>query len=563
MHICKFIRTFVQNFTNMKHSYIKALKITGIVVGSLILLHGAISLVVNYLLHERIEQRLVEQVQVLYGKTIRYGKINISPLSRTVSIDDLYFNSTASDSLLADSLGFEVAVDRVRVLKVDFIDLLIHKDVVIRSIVIQHPQMSLNLSEKLFQAPPSSISASEEMISYVARLNVDNVRIEDAAVYWRMLDSHLRFEVDDIDLAVDNLDFDFATQTASYNDSTYFVSLSGIRVLTPDSLTYLSVGQLESKDAGPIVIKNFHEHTTVGYRELANRSHLPETWTAIDVPQVETSPINIIAQILSQKVTIDTLKANVKSLKVFEDLRYPNIDPYPMPQQVLMAVEVPLKVRYINASVDTLHYTLATTDIHDGSLDIVNIKARIKNFGNRNRDEFRVLGSASFIGGGRADLQVTMKMSKACDWSIKLSGKGLKGSAFNGFLRPLFGLGVNLDIDEVKAEYTGDKDKAAGDFKMLYHGLEILTYPGESAYDIINKNAKAIATLGNSLIPKSNPTLLPGSKGNLPSERPREYNVKAERDPMKKVPVYMLSPVFDGLKKTMLPGLYIQKKRKK
>ncbi|MCQ2325321.1 MAG: AsmA family protein, partial [Paludibacteraceae bacterium] len=451
----------------MKPTHIKALKITAIVFGSLVLVHGAISLAVNHVLHERIEQRLVEQVQVLDGKTIRYGKINMSPISRAVSIEDLYFNSTGGDSLMADSLGFEVAVDRVRVLKVDFWDLLFHKDIIIRSVVIQHPQMSLHLSEELFHPQSTSISAGEEMLSFVARLNVDNVRIENAAVHWRMLDSHLHLDVDDIDLAVDNLDFDFATQTASYNDSTYAVSLSGIRILTPDSLTFLSVEKLESKNAGPIVIKNFHEHCTVGYRELANRSHLPETWTAIDVPLVETSPINIIAQILSQKVTVDTLKAKVSDMKVFEDLRYPNVDPYLMPQQILMAVEVPLKVKYIDASIDSLHYTMAATDFHDGTLEIVNIKARIKDFGNRNRDEFRVAGSASFPGGGRANLQLTMKMNKACDWSIKLSGKGLKGSAFNGFLRPLFGLGVNLDIDEVKADYKGNKDNAAGDFKML------------------------------------------------------------------------------------------------
>lgn len=546
----------------MKPTHIKALKITAIVFGSLVLVHGAISLAVNHVLHTHIEQRLVEQVQVLDGKTIRYGKINMSPISRAISIENLYFNSTAGDSLIADSLGFEVAVDRVRVLKVDFWDLLFRKDIIIRSVVIQHPQMSLHLSEELFHPQSTSISAGEEMLSFVARLNVDNVRIENAAVHWRMLDSHLHLDVDDIDLAVDNLDFDFATQTASYNDSTYAVSLSGIRILTPDSLTFLSVEKLESKNAGPIVIKNFHEHCTVGYRELANRSHLPETWTAIDVPLVETSPINIIAQILSQKVTVDTLKAIVSDMEVFEDLRYPNVDPYLMPQQILMAVEVPLKVKYIDASIDSLHYTMAATDFHDGTLEIVNIKARIKDFGNRNRDEFRVAGSASFPGGGRANLQLTMKMNKACDWSIKLSGKGLKGSAFNGFLRPLFGLGVNLDIDEIKADYKGNKSTAAGDFKMLYHGLEILTFPGESAYDIINRNAKAIKDLGNAFLPKSNPTLLKGSDGSLPSERPREYNVKAERDPMKKVPVYLLSPIFDGLKKTMLPGLYIQKHQK-
>ena len=547
----------------MKPAYIKALKISCIVIASLFLIHGAATLLVNRILHDRIEQHLMDQVHLLYGQTIRYGRINTHPLAGTVTVTDLYFNNTSAELLMSDSVGFEIEVEKIRVSKVNVWEILFNKDIVIREITITRPSMRLNLEEEVLKQEPTSITASEEMLSFVARLNVDKVHIEDAAVSWRMVDSHLALDVEDIDLVVDNLDFDFITQTASYNDSTYAVSLSGVHILTPDSLTYITVGSLETKNAGPIYIKDFKERNTVGYRELANRSHLPETWTAIDVPSVETSPINIIAQILSQKVSVDTLKANVSNMEVFEDLRYPNVDPYLMPQQILMAVEVPLKVKYIDASIDSLHYTLATTDFHDGSLDIVNIKARIKDFGNRNRDEFRVLGSASFVGGGKANLQLTMKMNKACDWSVKLSGKGLKGKAFNGFMRPLFGLSVNLDIDEVKAEYKGNKDNAAGDFKMLYHDLQIQTYKGESAYDIINKNAKAIEDLGNAFLPKSNPTLLPGSKGNLPSERPREYNVAATRDPMQKVPIYMMMPVVDGLKKTMLPGLYIQKKRKK
>ena len=547
----------------MKPAYIKALKISCILIASVFIIHGVATLLVNRILHDRIEQRLVEQVHLLYGQTIRYGRINTNPLAGTVTVTDLYFNNTSAELLMSDSVGFEIEVEKIKVSKVNVWEILFNKDIVIREITITRPSMRLNLEEEVLKQEPTSITASEEMLSFVARLNVDKLHIEDAAVSWRMVDSYLALDVEDIDLVVDNLDFDFVTQTATYSDSTYVLSLSGIHVLTPDSLTYITVGSLESKNAGPIYIKDFKERNTVGYRELANRSHLPEVWTAIDVPSVETSPINIIAQILSQQVWIDTLRVRAKTLEVFEDMRYPNVDPYPMPQEVLMSVEVPLHVKYLRASVDKLCYTMASTDIHDGTLEMVHIKANVKDFGNRKRDQFSVKGSAEFVGGGKGDLQLTMKMNKACDWSIKLNAKGIQGSAFNGFLRPIFGLSADLTIDEVVADYKGNKDKAAGDFKMLYHDLQIHTYKGESAYDIINKNAKAIEDLGNAFLPKSNPTLLPGSKGNLPSERPREYDVAATRDPMKKVPVYLLSPIFDGLKKTMLPGLYIQKKRKK
>ncbi len=547
----------------MKPKVFKALKISAIVIASLFLLHVVASVMVNRLLHHRIEQQLVEKVQVLNGKTIRYGSIRTGIISRTVTISDLYFNSTTGDSLITDTLGFEVSVDKVQVLKVDYWALLWDQDIAIRSVTINHPQMRILLNEQSLQAQPNTVNTGEQMIAYVARLNVDELRIVDAAIRWRMTDSHLMMDVDDIDLAVDNLNFDFTTQHASYNDSTYVLSIHGVRVLTPDSLNYMEVGSLEAKNAGAIYIKDFTQRCTVGYRDLADRSHLPETWAAVYVKQVQTTPINIIQQVLEQNVNVDTLHVWVQSLRVFEDLRYPNKEPYPMPQEVLMSLDVPFHVKYVRASVDTMYYTMANTDIHDGSLALVHIKANVKNFGNRNRDLFRVKGSAEFIGGGKADIQISMKMDRACSWQVKLNGRGMQGSAFDGFLRPLFGLTADLTIDEVAADYKGDRNTASGDFKLLYHGLEVHAYPGESAYDIINKNAKAIEAFGNAFLPKSNPTLLPGSKGNLPSERPREYEVKAKRDPMVKVPVYMMMPVIDGLKKTMLPGLYVQKKKDK
>ena len=109
---------------------------------------------------------------------------------------------------------------------------------------------------------------------------------------------------------------------------------------------------------------------------------------------------------------------------------------------------------------------------------------------------------------------------------------------------------MNSVMPAIDAHYKGDKIQANGTFRMLYHGLQVQVSQEENIpYKAITRNAKTIQQLGNTLIPKSNPTAV--------DIRPRAYRVTWKNDEWKPFPLFLFGPCIDGVKKTFLPGLYV------
>ena len=160
------------------------------------------------------------------------------------------------------------------------------------------------------------------------------------------------------------------------------------------------------------------------------------------------------------------------------------------------------------------------------------------------------------LAGGLADAEMTMTMNKDADFMMRLHAEGVNGAVLNTLIRPLVGITFACDIDTLDTRYTGNSLKAEGSFRLLYHGLHVEVHKEDDIpYKIITEHAKTFTALGNTLIPKSNPTAV--------DVHPRAYSVEWKRDEWKPVPLYLFGPCIDGAKKTMLPGLYVHKQIKK
>ena len=70
-------------------------------------------------------------------------------------------------------------------------------------------------------------------------------------------------------------------------------------------------------------------------------------------------------------------------------------------------------------------------------------------------------------------------------------------------------------------------------------------------YKVVTKNADFITSAAKNLIPRSNPTEV--------DIRPRAYMVEWKRDSWQPFSLYLFGPCIDGVKMTMLPGLYVHK----
>jgi hypothetical protein len=182
------------------------------------------------------------------------------------------------------------------------------------------------------------------------------------------------------------------------------------------------------------------------------------------------------------------------------------------------------------------------------------IQTTVSNITNKRGATMRVSGSCP-VEQGKATANMTMTMNKNCDFTIQMHAANVDAAFMNPLIRPLVGITFQMQLDTLDTQYAGNKEKASGTFRLLYHGLEVKVHKEDDIpYKIVTKNADTFTNLANSLIPKSNPTPV--------DIRPRAYQVEWKRDEWNPVPLYLFGPCIDGAKKTMLPGLYVHKQVK-
>jgi hypothetical protein len=145
-----------------------------------------------------------------------------------------------------------------------------------------------------------------------------------------------------------------------------------------------------------------------------------------------------------------------------------------------------------------------------------------------------------------------MHFDKDATFEIVLDARNVETSDLDGFIRPLVGITSQCHIDRLNTEYRGDKKIAVGEFCMQYTGLELLVHKEDDIpFAVVTKYAKTITQLANTLIPERNPTSV--------DPAPRRYVVDWKRDEWAIYPLYLFGPCIDGIKMTMLPGLYVHK----
>ena len=161
-----------------------------------------------------------------------------------------------------------------------------------------------------------------------------------------------------------------------------------------------------------------------------------------------------------------------------------------------------------------------------------------------------------FIGeNGKMDASFIMHMDKNATFEVKMDVKDVNTDVLNSFVRPLVGITSQCHINQLDAHYKGDRNIAKGEFCMQYHGLEVLVHKTDKIpYEIVTRYADTFTELANTLVPKSNPTAV--------DPAPRRYAVEWKRDEWKPYPLFVFGPCIDGIKMTMLPGLYVHKQIK-
>ena len=320
-----------------------------------------------------------------------------------------------------------------------------------------------------------------------------------------------------------------------------------------------SVGSLTVGLDQPIRMKDITFGYTIEPLELAPRlGNRPCTWVSLSLDSLRVSPMDWQTLLKSEKpeILIDSVFVYAQEVNVLRDLRFKSDTVYPTPQDALLAIPVPLVIHGIRAVIPTVNVKIATTNINEGGIVLRHIRANIGNVTNRRNAQMRVIAQGHLGDKAPLSMRLTFKNDTARTFITKMKVDAVPMSLFNTFSYPLVGISVDGKVDSIRADYTGNTSVVKGSFMMAYHDLSAkVDKQADIPYTIISKNAGAINFAVDAFIPKANPKTV--------SNKPIAYQVEWTYNPHQLYPVNLLGPVFDGIKKTLLPGLYIHKRVKK
>ncbi len=252
-------------------------------------------------------------------------------------------------------------------------------------------------------------------------------------------------------------------------------------------------------------------------------------------------------------IQVDSISVTMDSMAVHLKKWHAPDHPYGMPQEGLAKLPMPLSIGRLVVDVDMFDFALTTQEVSYASIRSTNVHALSRHIENAPGSRITLNTEARLPRGGHAWIGFTMVQNKACDMLYDVLIVKAQGADLDNMLRPLVGVTMDCTIDTLATKLKGNSNVIDGDFLLRYHDLAVTVHKGESPYQIVNKNAGAINSFANSLLPKSNPSL-------LTPDNVRRYRVHANRDLMKPFVMMPIMAMVDGMKDTLLPGLFVHKK---
>ena len=521
----------------------KGVKILLIVFATLLVIGAAAFIYADVLASRWVKRHVDTALSELPFGEASCGEIQVRLFSGTAGVKDIAFSYPPS---------LEVHIDEIELGRFFYSALLAHK-LSVTNIRITRPIATIvydsNHPDRFF--PEIDDKGLDRAGDFLNSAELFWFRVDNACLSLRDVSNNMEITIDSIDLRLNDLSYSWQDSVFRYNDSVYSLTIDAFRFFDPKEPMLVEAHDIHTEDQSSLTTGSIHFKHAIDKRKLAARKHEPATWIDLKANHLKTSPINLFRKALAKDLSLDNVSVDIQSMDIFRDARIAPKKPFLMPQTVLLRQPVTLDVKHVDAKVHKLDIEFASTDVTKGEMHLKNIRACVEHANNHRGNTILVHGNCP-IDNGRAEADMHITLNRACDWNVKLHVTDVNTNYLNSFTRPLIGITCDCHVDELTADYVGNSVKADGTFRMLYHGLNVKVHKDDKIpYKIITKNADSFTTFGNTLIPKSNPTAV--------DIRPRAYQVEWQRDEWKPFPLFLFGPCIDGVKKTMLPGLYVHK----
>ena len=524
----------------------KSVKITLCVLFSVVALGIALFLSADIIASTLVRKEVSKAFENIPDADAEVGNIYLNLISGSALVKDISF-STHSLSIRIPSLA---------VWNVDYLALLKHRRLEILGISLDDPEVVIYMDEnnpEAFLPTLPKDTTLEKASVWLQSLRVRHIDIDRFSAKLHSTSSPLAVKADTLSLECHNLMYDFADSVFSYNDSVYSLSLAAAYIALPDGMMEMEVHDLNTADQGPLNLGYTRIWNCISHKKMVELLHEQVTWIDLELNSVTTSPFNPIRKALAQDCTLDEIQADVRCMHVIRDARLAPKVPFVTPQEFLRSVPLTFAVKKVTSVTHKLDVELYTTDINCGKLRLKGpLHATMTNVTNKPGAVWHNHAKAPFGAKGKVEATYDIHMNKKSSFELSIHGKDLDLENMNPFIRPLVGITCAIHVSDLEAAYSGDSTIAKGSFCMQYHGLDIKVHKEDNIpYKIVTKHADFFTSAANSLLPKSNPTSV--------DIHPRKYAVEWTRDVWSPYPLYLFGPCIDGIKKTMLPGLYVHK----
>lgn len=481
------------------------------------------------------------------GLPVTWSSLHIRVGQGTVRLDSLRMYMQTELNSGRDSAYILAEVPRIHIGHIHWGQLLRERHLHIDEIRLSRPRVAVRSVEEVLPTLLQAAHDSTRQAMPIERVSVDAIRLTDGSVRLTEAGGRQSVEADSLQAGVHGICFHFGNSSLHYCDSVYHLALSNLHYTTPDGLMRVTCKHMETADAGSMVLRSLRiANTDRKERHADNCGKQPATWVHGTIHEIRTSPVNIVRTLVNRRVDIGSLSVAGDSIYIYRDNHYKPRRPYPMPQEALLAIDVPVHVGRVGLSLRALTAEITEDSIHSGQFMLGRTDVTLSPLTNRAGQHVKTEVKSSLPEQGTIHLDMDLTLNKTCDFTLATLVEDCRMESFNRFLHSQVGIETGGYIRHLEMNCKGDNVKSEGEFCMQYDSLHIHVLKDETPIARLSKFAGIINTFAPAVLRTHNPR----SKG----EEAQRYTVSGVRDPWQLFPLYLIvSPLSDGILQTVLP----------
>ncbi len=515
----------------------------------------AINFTISSIIKQKISEVLLQNESDYYTATVE--DVSFKLLRRSITLTDVFIipNKKSIDSLKSKKSSKEnlenITLSSLKLNGIDLFDILFNKTIDINSIVFNdlliHKFENSQIQEKKKEKKPLNIDSI-----YLAKLNglaINNIvfnnfqyEVYDFAKnkttfksqplsfkssgivledlgnhYFKLNPAKEKFEINNIQLNFEDVQYDFSIDQISLNFKKCFVAINNIKF-----------------------------KPQIDRQKLANIYEYNDPIYDVNLKQLKIYNFQLPKLIKGEGLFIDSLQVANLILKIYKDDRKPfNENKRPgLPHTGLKRMKFPMYVQKVTVNnSDVLIEThmdksdvLMNIPISNLNANITNITS-IKTF----RDNpMKVTTDGLLMKTGVAHLDASFPLKDHQNTFYFNGSLGhSKMKIFDAALYPVLGLKVlEGDLDKLTFSASANETESNGKMTMLYHNLEAEVFKSKSA----NEGNKFLSWTVNTLIKESNPKK---------NKTPREVTLHTERIIYKGLGNYFWKTLQNGIINTV------------